>query len=102
MPAATMKQPLIKPTKIRYFKGKAPDAAPSDSDSDEDEDARPAAPPPVKVDKNIVAGGAGRIVPDGGAIMKVTLRDVKVEGGRVVLPNAAKEGEQLARSRRDV
>ncbi|ORX33934.1 splicing factor, Prp19-binding domain-domain-containing protein [Kockovaella imperatae] len=92
----TMKQPLVKPSKIRYFKGKAPDAALSGSDSDEDEEdqvSRPA-PQPIKIDKNVVAGGAGRIVPDGNVVkMKVALRDVKVEGGRVVLPKAAKQEE---------
>ena len=91
-PTIAPKRPVVKPTKIRYFKGKAPDAALSDSDEESDED-RVRVPEPVKVDKSVVAGGAGRIVPDGGATMKVALRDVKVEGGRVVLPKNAKQGE---------
>ena len=87
-----------KPSKIRYFKGKAPDAAISDSDSDEDEENH-APPETVRVDKSLVAGGAGKIIPEGGVVrkiveprMKVALRDVKVEGGRVVLPKTAKQG----------
>jgi microfibrillar-associated protein 1 len=90
-PRSTVR-PLAKPTKIRYFKNKAPDAPPSDSDSD-DEDQQPVAPV-VKIDKSIVAGGAGRIIKPGarngglngvGVGMKVELRDVKIEGGRVLL-----------------
>lgn len=91
-------KPLARPSKIRYFKGKAPDAAP-DSDSDEDEEGlKQAAPEPIKIDKNIVAGGAGRVIPDGG--MKIALRDVKIEGGRVVLPKSAK-GERKLRDLED-
>ena len=96
-PIVAAKRPLVKPTKIRYFKGKAPDAALSDSDEESD-DERVIAPEPVKTDKNIVAGGAGRIISDGGATMKVALRDVKVEGGRVVLPKAVTQGEWIAPS----
>lgn len=82
---------IPKAAKIRYFKGKAPEAARSDDeDSDEDEETV-TAPQPVRVDKSLVAGGAGRIIPEGGAI-KVALRDVKVEGGRVLLPKSVKKG----------
>jgi microfibrillar-associated protein 1 len=90
---------VARPSKVRYFKGKAPDAAP-DSDSDSDEDEVRHAPEPVKVDTSLVAGGAGRIITDASALaskkgvgeVKVALRDVKIEGGRVVLPKSAKEG----------
>jgi microfibrillar-associated protein 1 len=86
-------KPLAKPSKIRYFKGKAPDAAPESDSDEDDEDLKPVAPEPVKIDKNVVAGGAGRVIPEGG--MKIALRDVKIEGGRVVLPKT-EEGERAA------
>ncbi len=79
-------RPLPKPSKIRYFKGKAPEAALS-SDSD-DSDAEPPPMEPIKVDESIVAGGAGRIVKE--PAMRLALRDVKVEGGRVLV--GGKEG----------
>ena len=98
-PAPARQKPAARPSKVRYFKGKAPDAAP-DSDDDSDEDEVLQAPEPVKVDRSLVAGGAGRVIPDGSALasqkstgeVKVALRDVKIEGGRVVLPKSAKEG----------
>ncbi|CAD6570134.1 MAG: hypothetical protein TREMPRED_005606 [Tremellales sp. Tagirdzhanova-0007] len=74
-------RPLAKPSKIRYFKGKAPDAAISSDEDDSDVDVAP--PEPVKLDKTLVAGGAGRIVKE--PAMKVALRDVKVEGGKVLV-----------------
>ncbi len=81
VPTATANRPLAKPSKIRYFKGKAPEAALS---SDEDDSEVETAPPePIKVDKDLVAGGAGRIVKE--PAMKLALRDVKVEGGRVMV-----------------
>jgi microfibrillar-associated protein 1 len=90
MPAAN--RPLAKPSKIRYFKGKAPELAPSDSESEEDEAVeqerqKAEAERRRKAEKNLVAGGAGRIIKPGQAIgsMKVELKDVKVEGGRVLL-----------------
>ncbi len=43
---------------------------------------------PIKVDESIVAGGAGRIVKE--PAMRLALRDVKVEGGRVLV--GGKEG----------
>jgi microfibrillar-associated protein 1 len=78
--------PVVKPAKIRYFKGKAPLLPTSDSDSNDD-DNTPAELPKPRMDKNVVAGGAGRVIPQGtqGGGMKVALRDVKVEGGRVLL-----------------
>ncbi|WVR04693.1 hypothetical protein IAU60_001704 [Kwoniella sp. DSM 27419] len=86
-------KPVAKPSQIRYFKGKAPDAPASDSDSDEEGDEqiqtikkRHEAP---KVDPGLVAGGAGKVwtprMPAsgaGGAGIKVELGDVKVGGGR--------------------
>lgn len=101
-PAPARQKPAARPAKVRYFKGKAPDAAP-DSDDDSDEDEVQQAPEPVKVDRSLVAGGAGRIIPDGGTLasrkgageVKVALRDVKIEGGRVVLPKSAKEGAPI-------
>lgn len=107
-PTATANRPMAKPSKIRYFKGKAPDAARPDSDSEEEEEEQIK---PVRrqeqitIDKTVVAGGAGRVIDYGSAKkgkgsdepkMKVQLRDVKVEGGRVVLPKAA-NGERLHR-----
>ena len=82
---------MAAPSKIRYFKGKAPDAALSDSDSDEAEVEQK--PQPTKTDKRLMAGGAGRVLQEG-AKMKVALRDVKVEGGRVLLPKVAKQGKR--------
>ena len=85
-------RPLAKPSKIRYFKGKAPDAVIS---SDDDSDVEVAPPEPIKVDENLVAGGAGRIVRQPAPAMKVALRDVKVEGGRVMMggkPAGVKRG----------
>ncbi|WRT64687.1 uncharacterized protein IL334_001621 [Kwoniella shivajii] len=75
-------KPMAKPTKMRYFKGKAPDAPPSDSDSDEEEEDQKQQikkrHEATKLDKNIVAGGAGRVILPGGGGMKVELGGVKV------------------------
>ena len=81
--AANRVRPLNKPAKIRYFKNKAPEVALSSDENDSDVEVAP--PEPVKVDDSIVAGGAGRIIKDGEAVMKVALKDVKVEGGKVLL-----------------
>ena len=89
-------RPLAKPSKIRYFKGKAPDAAISSDEDDSDVDVAP--PEPVKLDKTLVAGGAGRIVKE--PAMKVALRDVKVEGGKVLVGGklgVVKQGEPNTR-----
>ena len=85
-------RPLNKPPKIRYFKGKAPDAAVSSDEDDSDGEVAP--PEPVQIDKTLVAGGAGRILKE--PSMKVALRDVKVEGGRVLFGGklgVVKQGE---------
>ncbi|KAK8847484.1 hypothetical protein IAR55_005342 [Kwoniella newhampshirensis] len=94
-------RPMVKPSKIRYFKGKAPTAAiaSDEDDSDDDGGAAQARQEAValeakrKAERNMVAGGAGRVLQTGDAAtkgskvpkMKLELRDVKVEGGRVVL-----------------
>jgi microfibrillar-associated protein 1 len=80
-PTATAHRPLVKPPKIRYFKGKAPDALPSSDEDDSDVEAP--LPEPIKIERDLVAGGAGRIVKE--PAMKVALRDVKVEGGKVLV-----------------
>ncbi|WVQ98144.1 hypothetical protein IAU59_005266 [Kwoniella sp. CBS 9459] len=106
---AMSSKPIAKPSKIRYFKGKAPEAPQSDSDSESDEDDQQQQQTRKqigrnnavsKVDQHYVAGGAGRVYTPGAAAaqgMKVELRDVKVEGGRVVLggqqPGGVKQEE---------
>ncbi|KAL7420062.1 hypothetical protein Q5752_005027 [Cryptotrichosporon argae] len=81
--------PAQKQEKVRYFKGKPIGGPAPDSDSDSD-DAAPEpplkgrAPAAPKQDPRLVAGGAGRVIGDAKGI-KLQLRDVKVEGGRVVL-----------------
>lgn len=101
-PVATANRPLVAPTKQRYFKGKAPEAAFSDSDDsgDDGEDvqtqnkskarsALPKPPPPPK-DESLVAGGAGRVIKlDGG--VKMNLGGVKVGG----IKPEFKRGEEL-------
>ncbi|WWC68035.1 uncharacterized protein I206_101954 [Kwoniella pini CBS 10737] len=76
-------KPVAKPSKIRYFKGKAPDAPASDSDSDEDEEEQKQQvkkkSQSAKIDRSYVAGGAGRVIPSGGAV-KMELGSVKVGG----------------------
>ena len=84
--AATTNRPVPKPSKIRYFRGKAPTAAAASSDED-DSDAEVASPEPVKVDRDLVAGGAGRVVRE--PAMKVALKDVKVENGRGLMGGKA-------------
>lgn len=81
-------KPLTKAPKVRYFKGKAPDAAPSDSDSDNEDEVKPQQLELKKVDDRIVAGGAGRVIQQGDESlpkMKLKLGDVKVEGGKVLI-----------------
>ncbi|WVF69706.1 hypothetical protein IAT40_004485 [Kwoniella sp. CBS 6097] len=102
---AMSSKPIAKPSKIRYFKGKAPEAPQSDSESESDEEDQQTSRKRHevhKVDQNFVAGGAGRVyTPGAGAApvqgMKVELRDVKVEGGKVVLggqtPGGVKQEE---------
>jgi hypothetical protein len=83
--------PRAKPAKIRYFPGRAPQGAPatSDTDSDDEEDEQIVKPTPAKHDDSSVAGGAGRVVQIGEmaakGTMKLALRDVKVENGRVLI-----------------
>jgi hypothetical protein len=64
-----------KPHKIRYFRGKAPEAA-RDSDSDEDDEEQQPVQQPAIVDRNLVAGGAGRIIRNPGLDIK---QKVKVD-----------------------
>jgi microfibrillar-associated protein 1 len=88
-PTANANRALARPPKVRYFKGKAPDAAVSDESSDEDEDeqqqrqsikANHRNVAPVQ-DDNLVAGGAGRIFrPAAPQEVKVELTGVKVGG----------------------
>ena len=77
-----------KPSRTRYFKGKAPELANSDSDDDSDDDGEIKRPEPVRRDENVVAGGAGRLITNkdvrkglgsGGAV-KMSLGDVKIGG----------------------
>ena len=84
---------MAQPSRTRYFKGKAPELAESDSDEEEDEEVQPIKPKfkeLPKVDRNVVAGGAGRIIPEGGfsgASMKPKIGDLKnakIDGGRVL------------------
>ncbi|WWD00695.1 hypothetical protein V866_007630 [Kwoniella sp. B9012] len=83
-------KPAPKPTKIRYFKGKAPDAPPSDSESDDDEEEQQQQQQikkrheATKIDKNYVAGGAGRVIMPGGGV-KMELGSVKVGGTKMPL-----------------
>ncbi|WVW78342.1 hypothetical protein I302_100296 [Kwoniella bestiolae CBS 10118] len=84
-------KPVPKPSKIRYFKGKAPDAPPSDSDSDEDDDGQQQQHQQIKkrheatqIDRNYVAGGAGRVIMPGGGV-KMELGSVKVGGTKMPL-----------------
>ncbi|OCF32520.1 hypothetical protein I316_05700 [Kwoniella heveanensis BCC8398] len=100
---AIISKPMAKPAKIRYFKGKAPEAPRSDSESDSDNEDqqqqinRNKRQESSKDEQRYVAGGAGRLyTPGSGAPakqgMKVELRDVKVEGGRVLLGGQKPEG----------
>ncbi len=95
-PTATANRPMAAPSKTRYFKGKAPEAM-ADSDSDEDEDVqKPIVKEPIKVDKSLVAGGAGRIITD---VSKIRQRPqhmgVKMELGSAKIGTGApvKAGE---------
>jgi microfibrillar-associated protein 1 len=74
---------MAQPSKTRYFKGKAPEAlADSDSDSDEEDDRKPVVAEASKIDKNIVAGGAGRVITDVSTIrQKIVPGAVKMELG---------------------
>ncbi|RXK40951.1 hypothetical protein M231_01799 [Tremella mesenterica] len=86
-PPTTAKRPLVKPPKVRYFKNKPLADVPSDSDESGDE--APVQQEPIKVDPNLVAGGAGRLITSkdlkSQPQMKVALRDVKVEGGKLLI-----------------
>ncbi|WWD21575.1 hypothetical protein CI109_106061 [Kwoniella shandongensis] len=103
---------MVKPAKIRYFKGKAPTAAISSDESDDEDDEEAAAKENERQrraqeakrerERNLVAGGAGVVLQTGEGAgkkvpkMKLELRDVKVEGGRVVL--GGKDGGVKAES----
>lgn len=96
-PTRTANRPIANPSKTRYFKGKAPEAAPESDSEEESEDdnvqlTKPkfkavSKPPPV--DESLVAGGAGRIVPDGGVLgkvgMKMDLGGAQIGQGRDVV-----------------
>ncbi|KAK4684965.1 microfibrillar-associated protein 1, partial [Tremellales sp. Uapishka_1] len=84
--APPVKTPAVRAPKVRYYKGKAPDR-PTHSDSDSDDEEHIAVAEPVKVDKRVVAGGAGRIIQQGDEKpkMKLALRDVKVQSGKVLI-----------------
>lgn len=76
-PTATANRPLARPSKVRYFKGKPLDEAVSDESSGEEEPQPQQrvkrVAPPVQ-DENVVAGGAGRVIRQGGAVgMKMDL-----------------------------
>ena len=91
-----------KPSKTRYFKGKAPELARSDSESEDDDEAQRPAKPVQKRDENIVAGGAGRLITnkdvrkglgkDGG--VKMSLGDVKIGGNAVKREAEEEESEE--------
>lgn len=83
-PTATANRPLARPSKVRYFKGKPLDEAVSDESSGEEEPQPQQrikrVAPPVQ-DENVVAGGAGRVIRQGGAVgMKMDLGGVKLGG----------------------
>jgi hypothetical protein len=98
---------LSKPAKVRYWKGKPLGAEldPEDSDEDEsDEDgqesavqkrkrlqAQQAAEREARIDKDVVAGGAGRVLRQGPAV-KVDLKGVEV--GKAVPVAAVKKEEE--------
>jgi microfibrillar-associated protein 1 len=74
--------PLVpKPQALRYRRGKLPQGAPapSDSDSSGSEDDEPRPQKVTKVDPNLVAGGAGRVLQTGNKIVprnvQIALRD---------------------------
>lgn len=85
---------LSKPTKVRYWKGKplGVELDPEDSDDDEsDEDgqesavqkrkrlqAQQAAEREARIDKDVVAGGAGRVMRQAPLAVKVDLKGVEV------------------------
>lgn len=83
-PTATANRPLARPSKVRYFKGKPLDEAVSDESSGEEEPQPQQrikrVAPPVQ-DENVVAGGAGRVIRQGGAVgVKMDLGGVKLGG----------------------
>lgn len=89
-----------KPSRTRYFKGKAPELANSDSDSDDDGEIK--RPEPVRRDENVVAGGAGRLITNkdvrkglgqGGAV-KMSLGDVKIGGPSGIKRETGAEAEE--------
>lgn len=102
MPAAPA-APRPKPVKQRYFPGRAPQGAPVDADSDSDDDEEEQVsiqPKRAAPDENSVAGGAGRVVQIGSdgkpkTQMKLALRDVKVENGKVLLGGEDKAAGEL-------
>lgn len=109
---ATANRPLAKPSRTRYFKGKAPEAAPVDSDEDDDDDededeqqrratarAKKAALAAAEAEKkaNLVAGGAGRIIRQGdmqAGQLKMELGGIKVGGKAEPVKREAKPEEE--------
>ncbi|RSH92283.1 hypothetical protein EHS25_008698 [Saitozyma podzolica] len=94
-PTATANRPLARPSKVRYFKGKPLDEAVSDESSGEEEPQPQQrikrVAPPVQ-DEDVVAGGAGRVIRQGGAVgMKMDLGGVKLGG---VKPPVKEEEEE--------
>lgn len=109
---ATANRPLAKPSRTRYFKGKAPEAAPEDSDEDDDDEededeqqrrakarAKKAAIAAAEAEKkaNLVAGGAGRIIRQGdmaGGQLKMELGGIKVGGRAEPVKREVKEEDE--------
>ncbi|WVO16604.1 hypothetical protein L204_104283 [Cryptococcus depauperatus] len=90
-----------KPSKIRYFKGKAPTAL-SASESDEESEEEEVKPQKrqlkqIQTDKNVVAGGAGRVITDVRELSKakthgtITMDLQAVQVGRKVGDGGVKE-----------
>ncbi|WOO85041.1 putative protein [Vanrija pseudolonga] len=87
-------RPAVKPQKVRYFKGKPVGAVASDSDSDEEEDVVIPKRTVPKIDENLVAGGAGRVIKEGKPIIKMELGSVKVGGDGGVKHAVGEESDE--------